>query len=516
MIKYKIFMVYDEFNELNRKYSGALSRESFLKKKYPEFHTQLLHHREINKLHDIPFKELIYTYLLNDTKDKICICGKKLKFYTMERGYSKYCSTKCSNSNTVDLIKKIKLGRYGDSNFNNKEKFKETVKNNYKLNLKSINKKRKQTKKERYGNENYLNLDKAQLTKKNTTLLNINEKLKTTHVKAIDIFDNSSYLIYCNKCNKESRVLNSRLNLRLRNNVDPCIICNNYNTGKSEPENTIADYIESLGIEIIRNDRKQLNGMEIDIFLPKYNIGFEYNGLYWHSEINLPNDYHITKQELAKKNNIKLINVWEDDWRLKSYIIKSKIKHLLSITENIIYARKCRINRVDFNKAKEFLNDNHLQGFCPFSIAYGLYFENNLVSICTFGRRKISGTSSNELLRFTNKINHHVPGGFSKLLKHYIEKENPSELITFADRSWSPTEETGYTRNGFEFLYSTKPNYWYIINRTRSNRFNHRKDILVSLGYNSNLTEREIMFDRGIYRIYDCGQYKYRLFLPEY
>jgi hypothetical protein len=506
-------MVYDEFNELNKKYSGALSRESFLMKTYPEFYTQLIQHSEINRLHDITFKELIYSYLLNDASFKNCVCGKKLKFYTMERGYSKYCSTKCSNSNTVNLIKSLKFERYGDSNYNNKEKFKETVKNNYALNISTIIEKRKKTKKERYGNEYYHNPEKAGKTKKNTTLLNINEKLKTTDVRAIDILDNSSYIIYCSKCNKESNVLNSRLNLRLRNNLDPCVICNNYNSGKSQTENTIGDYIESLGLKIIRNDRKSLDGMEIDILLPDHNIGFEYNGLYWHSEINTAKDYHINKQEIAKESGISLINIWEDDWKHKSDIIKSKIKHLLKLTDEVIYARKCKIKNVDFKAAKNFLNDNHLQGFCPFSIAYGLYVNDDLVSICTFGKRKISGSATNELLRFTNKINHHVPGGFTKLMKHYIKENSPCELITFADRSWSPIKETIYIKNGFEFLYSTKPNYWYIIDKVRSNRFNHRKSVLVDLGYDNKLTEREIMFNRGIYRIYDCGQYKYKLII---
>jgi hypothetical protein len=32
---------------------------------------------------------------------------------------------------------------------------------------------------------------------------------------------------------------------------------------------------------------------------------------------------------------------------------------------------------------------------------------------------------------------------------------------------------------------------------------------LVKLGYDSSKSERQIMLDRGIYRIYDCGNKKY-------
>ena len=36
-----------------------------------------------------------------------------------------------------------------------------------------------------------------------------------------------------------------------------------------------------------------------------------------------------------------------------------------------------------------------------------------------------------------------------------------------------------------------------------------RKDKLVSEGFNQNKTARQIMIERGYYRIYDCGTKKY-------
>ena len=67
-----------------------------------------------------------------------------------------------------------------------------------------------------------------------------------------------------------------------------------------------------------------------------------------------------------------------------------------------------------------------------------------------------------------------------------------------------------YNKIGFEFLHCTKPNYYYIEDHKRYHRYNYRKDILVKLGYPKELTEKQIMMDRKIYRIYDCGQYKYK------
>ena len=45
----------------------------------------------------------------------------------------------------------------------------------------------------------------------------------------------------------------------------------------------------------------------------------------------------------------------------------------------------------------------------------------------------------------------------------------------------------------------------YVNNMRRMNRFGFRKDVLVKEGYDKDKTEHEIMLERGIYRIYDCG-----------
>lgn len=39
--------------------------------------------------------------------------------------------------------------------------------------------------------------------------------------------------------------------------------------------------------------------------------------------------------------------------------------------------------------------------------------------------------------------------------------------------------------------------------------FNYRKDILIKEGFDKNKTEKQIMLDRGIYRIYDAGNGKW-------
>ena len=67
--------------------------------------------------------------------------------------------------------------------------------------------------------------------------------------------------------------------------------------------------------EIIRHDRKILDGREIDIYIPSKKVGIEYNGLKWHSEeFNKDFSYHLSKTEKAYKNGVKLIQIFEDEY----------------------------------------------------------------------------------------------------------------------------------------------------------------------------------------------------------
>jgi ssDNA-binding Zn-finger/Zn-ribbon topoisomerase 1 len=96
-----------------------------------------------------------------------------------------------------------------------------------------------------------------------------------------------------------------------------CPIC-----GKSlsKRENEIADFIKSFGFMINQGYRGWVDNAprtEIDIYVPSLKVGFEYNGIYWHSSDNsspAPKDelYHQNKQILAQKKGIDLFYIWED------------------------------------------------------------------------------------------------------------------------------------------------------------------------------------------------------------
>ena len=217
----------------------------------------------------------------------------------------------------------------------------------------------------------------------------------------------------------------------------------------------------------------------------------------------------MNKTELCESKGIKLIHVFEDEWIYKQDIVKSRLKNILGLTSNKIYARKCIIKNVIYKDVKKFLNENHIQGETKSSINIGLYYNNELISLMTFGKRPMINNFSLELIRFCNKLNTSVIGGANKLLQYFIKTYKPNEIISYADRRWSQGDL--YEKLGFEFISNTIPNFSYIINKKRINRLKFQKHILIKDGYDGNKTANQIMLDNNIYKIYDSGNKKYIL-----
>lgn len=293
-----------------------------------------------------------------------------------------------------------------------------------------------------------------------------------------------------------------------------CPRCSN---GKSKGESEIQKLL-SKNIKVLNRSRGILEGRrEIDIYIPELNLAIEYNGLRWHSELFREDGYHLEKTKEAKEKGINLIHIFEDEWLYKKEIVESRLLNIIGKTKNKIYARKTLIKEVDSKTASKFLEVNHLQGRTGSQVKLGLYQEDELVSLMCFGqmRLNVGGVKKEgdwELIRFANKINTAVIGGASKLLKHFIKIFNPNNITSYADRRWS----TGnlYEQIGFELVSKSKPNYFYVIRGKRENRFNYRKNVLVQQGFDANKTERQIMWERGYPRIYDCGTLKYKWSKP--
>lgn len=279
----------------------------------------------------------------------------------------------------------------------------------------------------------------------------------------------------------------------------------------SNSENNLANWISSFYKDKILRNQKMGN-IEMDIYLPDLNLGFEFNGLYWHSEKYRDKFYHYNKMKFFGNKGIKIINIWEDDWEFKRDIIKSIILNKIGFTPQKIYARKTEIRRISSKENKKFFDENHLQGGVSASIRIGLYYNDDLVSVMTFGKkRKIlaqnSANNEYELLRFANKININVIGGASKLFSYFINNYNPQKIISYANCDISDGKL--YKILGFKEIGHTGVNYWWVKGKNKYHRSNFMKHKLIADGFDPEKTESEIMTERGYYKLYGSGNLKY-------
>ena len=457
------------------------------------------------------------------------------------------------NYNNKDKEKKTKLERYGDEYYNNREKVKQTNLKKYGVEYYTNNEKTRKTKLLRYNNQYYNNLEKMEKTSLNKygkTHYNNREKAKNTflkkygycwyaqtneykikliektikkcaeklntHINNID-FNNDIFYIrnYCKKHNIfeiNRYVLKNRLIYGIKN---ICTKCNPVSEQSSIKEKELKEFIKSLNINFEEKNRIILNGKELDVYIPDHKLAIEFDGLYYHSDKYYNDDYHLNKTEECEKQGIQLIHIFEDEWIYKSDIIKNIIKSKLELIENIIYASDCEIKEIKDNQlVKTFLENNHIQGYIYSSIKIGLFYNNELVSLMTFSKKRKFMNSKlkkdeYKLLRFCNKLNITVNNGGDKLFKYFNDNYKPQNIITYANRRYSNGDF--YKKLGFEYIGKTKPNYFYFKRSEygRKYRFNFRKSVLVKQGYDPNKTEHEIMLERGYLRIYDCGDYKF-------
>ena len=465
---------------------------------------------------------MIKKYGENPYKNKII--RDKAKQTCLER----YETTNPFKSEKIkNKAKQTCLERYGKEYYQStndyKEKYKQTCLKKYGVenawNAECSKDKIKQTMINKYGVDSpfkILEIRKKGVEGKNKKQLDLYKfKIEKSNCSFISYnIDAQNFKCICKKCNKEIEFNRQYLNYHINNNWDLCYNCEPHKFTSKLETNLINDIKEFYKGEIIRNKRfKNLNGTtsELDIYIPEFNIGIETNGLYWHSELYKDNLYHLNKVKIFNQYNINLITLWEDDINnhLKYQIILSRLKEKLNCIENKIYARKCSIKEVCGKETKQFLEQNHLQGYAPSSINIGLYYDNKLVQIATFGknRKSISGNKKGyELIRLCSILNTTIVGGFSKLIKHFVKTYKPECLYSYSDLDWVKIENNGYEKVGFKFVKMTTPDYHWVVNGIRENRIKYMKSKLIKFdNFDNSKTEVEIMHERKCYRIFGTG-----------
>ena len=511
--------------------------------------------RHLRKEHDLDQKDYYDKHLKKDGEGLCKNCGKPTKFIKFTKGYRNCCCAECTNlikygykyhtsrpevqakiqktnlerhgaktpfesKKIQDGIRETNLEKYGSVTPFGNEKVREKVhQTNIKrfgaetpFESKEIQDKVKQTMIDKYGFDNAFKSEEVRKKIKETSTRN-KENFEKDHdctllrklnidnmyrivkylgielIKKYDCFfiknsdiDLELFQKLNDKFKKEQKVYNSRYEVELH------------------------DWLKTIYSDtIFVNRRNCIYPFELDFYIPDKNVAIEFNGNWWHSiNSGIDKDYHLNKTLLCQEKGVHLIHIFEYEWNLKKDICKSIISSALGIYENKIYARECEIREVSSKEARQFLEENHLQGFTPSNYRIGLYFNNELVQLLCFGKNRFKNNEI-ELLRMCTKLNTQVVGGFSKLLKH-----QPYDSFTsYVDLSKFSAD--GYLSNNFEIMGRSGLNYKYIKDERVLNRLSAQKHKLPKLlgdTFDATKSESQNMIDNDWWQVYDCGNLK--------
>lgn len=512
--------------------------------------------------------ERIYV-LVNDIHSNICVRSNKFKFRSYTKGYGycgpagkcecakEQVSKKVSSAkqklsqeqNNLINAKRVEtnLQKYGVPNTGQTEFAKNRHKETYEdfNRVEIINQKHKNTIQERYGVENISHIPDIVEKRRKTNIqrygyanpmqspeiikksISTKQTLYTDHYLAkknysrfvqmvrenfnlianispdeyVGIKDRLEISFTCISCNRN---FNKRFDYA---SLPRCVICFPPNIKyKSQGEKELLNFVKQTYTgPIISGDRSVINPYEIDIFLPALNLGIEYCGLYWHSELsgNKSWNYHYRKWSSANKKGITLFTIFDDEWLTKRSIIEELIAHKLKKVSSKIGARLCDVSLLNKDSASAFFDKYHLLGApSRLSVTIGLLHKNDIVAAMGFVNE---GRDVWRLSRYASKGA--VIGGASKLLSYFSTHYQPKSVISFSDNRYSNGDL--YKTLGFVISNEIPPMQQYVQGyTTRFDKRSLNKNNIAKLYPNISLddTEWNILQKLKFDRIWDCGK----------
>ena len=394
-----------------------------------------------------------------------------------------------------DKIKATSLERYGVDNPSKSDVIKNRIVESNRKNLgvdypmqsKDVMDKSRETSLEKYGTEypNQSDIVKQHIKESNLEKYGVEHPAQSDMVKRQTIITN-----------------------RERYGVDyTCLICQGKLVGSDSSYNrSFAKLLDSNNISYKR-----------EFLLQKYSYDFkvgntliEINPTVTHNthfspygECRIGKNYHRDKSVVANDNDYSVIHIF--DWDDIGKVVK------LLKTRDTVYARKCVVKDVDYRDTKEYLNNYHLQGTCKGQkIRLGLYYNNQLVSLMTFGKSRFNRNCEYELLRYCSHYN--VVGGAEKLFKYFVDNYKPNSIVSYCDTSKFSGKV--YDDLGFKYVKTNSPRkHWYSMKEKRHITdgllLNQGYDRLFKENHGKGTSNEELILSRGYLPVYDCGQSTY-------
>ena len=416
---------------------------------------------------------------------------------------------------------------------------------------------------EKYGVANILSLPEVRAKARSTSLSKygtpfgsmLNENQMLSRLLNFGIVPVSSIptsckqgIVWRGKCTSCKREFDFRFTSEAYPTV--CPFCN---TRSTSLERNIAEFICSLGLEVIQHYYVKGQTQELDIFIPELNIAFEINGMFSHNSglnfsvlrhnknaslqdlkqgVKSPS-YHVKKSDFALNAGIKLYHIWEN-WpkEIIFSLVRAKCKYFC----RSIQARKCEVSfSWSLSDINLFYSKSHVQGPCIPTFSVSLIQDNHIVQAISF--KKVS-TTEFSLVRNATLPDTQVLGGFKRLFKHavdHIKKNYPEVLtiVTYANRDLTPSfEDSVYVRNNFNFVGDSGPTMQYycqssvkrngevlllkgVHNRQslmkyKLTKFEGASSMFTeNFRFDKNKTEQQLLEDLAVVPVYNSGCFKF-------
>lgn len=384
----------------------------------------------------------------------------------------------------LEKSRQTMLKKYGvDSNFKREDVIQKAV---IACHSDEANAKRIQTCLERYGTKNPAQSEEVKLKMMNT---NIEHRGVPYPVSSREVFE------------KQIQTNRERYGVEYNIQLPQSIV----GLRDSAPNRQFAKLLDENKITYIREFSlgKYMYDFKVGNTLIEINPTATHNTLRspFGNHLGIDKNYHLNKSNYARENGYNIINVfdWDD---------VNKIIDILMFKPHI-YGRKTILKEVNKKDTDDFLKMYHLQNSCRGQIIrLGLYYNDELVSIMTFGKPRYNKNYQYELLRYcSSKL---VIGGAEKLFKYFVNNYNPTNIISYCDLS--KFSGNVYNKLGFNLKHINSPNiHWYNSNQSLSHITNNMLlqlgfDKLFKTNYGVNTSNEELIINEGYLPVYDCGQ----------
>lgn len=215
-------------------------------------------------------------------------------------------------------------------------------------------------------------------------------------------------------------------------------------------------------------------------------------------------DYHFNKSRVAREHSYRCVHIW--DWDDLDKVVSTLRERPYT------YARRCLIREPSIEEEKAFLNVHHLQGYVSSEVRIGLYLNDNLISIMTFGKPRYNKKYKWELLRYCST--YCVAGGAQKLFKYFLDQYHPASIVSYCDLAKFCGDI--YNTLGFELTQTSIGRHWYNarLKKHITDNLLRQRGFDQLLGkefgtFGKGTSNDQLMLDHGFVEIYDAGQATY-------